>query len=129
MQINKYFNFKKLLEHRQEYQIIYDFLLSKNINLSNVFIVNTPAFLAYYTENNMVLSKNIVVNDILIENVDFSIFSDKYQVIIFPFEDVYNKMDIPLTDRYEERLRLYYELNYWGEKVFIRKNKMKRIYG
>jgi hypothetical protein len=127
---NKYFEGTKLIENKSVYPFLYSFLTSKNINISNIFIVDMPAFNLYYVENEQRMSKNVSVLDVITDDLDFSIFkNNEYQIFIFPTEDIYDNDMKSITYKYNERLRIYYELSNWGEKVLLRKNKLKRLYG
>jgi len=127
VKINKYIIVNKLLENKTKYPKIHNFLFSKKIDISNVFIVDTPVFNLYYHEHNQLSSKHVSVDEHLTKNFNYSIFNKKYQVFVFPTEDIYD--DKLLIHKYEERLRIYYELNNWGKFILLRKNKFERIYG
>jgi hypothetical protein len=127
---NKYFGGTNLIENKNKFPILFNFLTSKNINISNTFIVDTPIFNLYYVENNQLLSKHLSVLEVITDEFNFSIFkNNEYQIFIFPTEDIYDNDMKSITYKYNERLRIYYELSNWGEKVLLRKNKLKRLYG
>lgn len=128
--LNKYMYDEKLSKNKNKYPILFDFLSSKNINISNTFIVDTPIFNLYYIVSGQLLSKHISVLELITDEFDFSIFkNNEYQIFIFPTEDIYDNDMMSITYKYNEKLRIYYELNNWGEKVLLRKNKLKRLYG
>ena len=115
---NKYIG-RKLIDEKDDYRELYDFLISKNMYIDNVFITINVIPSLYYIVNGE-LKIDSVDLDTRLEKDYIELFNSNNQIFIYP-GDAYNKY------KYTDYLRMYHEITPWAIIQQTRLKKLERI--
>ena len=115
---------KSILNFKDKYVKLYEYLKTLNINLENIYIVEMPYSILYYLED---LRMYTTQQSLQYKKLDEIKYHLKYsKVYIFPEEEIYEKMNIPAKS-YSEYLRVFLTENDDLIKRQLRKDKFKRL--